>query len=357
MEQIEAHGRSYRRGMLLGWTLAEVFILIVFALLLLFGQLTRRTATIKIRFDTTQRQLQEKNDANNALQRENEALKAGVNLPQKFEDTFRELVRSRNENRALRNQLESLNEGERVAIDLEKMLGGMAKNKESAKEQVQRLARDAAAAQQALAVLRDHQFLTQRNEDLPTAVKQVTEKLEQLRSTVASSGFSSGQLSSFADQMNEKNRALGSCRGSLANMQQRFAEIGRGTENPACWADSSGHVQYIFDVALTSSGVIVRKNYIQGREQDESKLPVQRIEFEKEISTATFTDETAELYEFGQAKKILNVPCRFFVRVYDKTKAEEKEIYKSHLDAVEGHFYKFKVKDRQFLDLDGPSPQ
>jgi hypothetical protein len=71
MEQIEDRGRLYRRGMILGWTLAEVFLLVVFILLLLFGQMVRKEANdkdLQIKLAIASQQLREEKQANAALQ-------------------------------------------------------------------------------------------------------------------------------------------------------------------------------------------------------------------------------------------------------------------------------------------------
>jgi hypothetical protein len=248
----------------------------------------------------------------------------------------------------LKEELASIREKEPVLAELDKALGNT--NGKSSHAQLEKLAKKAAAAEGAMTALGDYGLLKSPDEDLSAAVKRVGAELNHVRQAAAEAGLSPDRFSLLADRLDESSRDLKNCHGSLANMQQRFAEIGRGTENPACWADPSGHVQYIFDIALTSAGVIVRQNQVVGREEDQLKLPMRGIEFEKEVSTAAFLTETGALYEYGQDRKILNVPCRFFVRVYDETKPDEKEIYKSHLDAVEAHFYKLKVRNGHFSD-------
>ena len=60
--------------------------------------------------------------------------------------------------------------------------------------------------------------------------------------------------------------------------------------------------------------------------------------FNQEVQPAQFRNMSRPVYEWSVKKG-----CRFFVRVYDLTKAEEKAIYKQHLRTVEEHFYPYEV--------------
>jgi len=343
MEQLEDRGRSYRRGTILGWTLAEVFLLIVFILLLLFGQMARKHANeqdVRTKLTAMSQQLDEEKRSNAALLMETSVLKSGARLPRNFDNLFHELVLYREKAANLQQQLATLAEKDRLADDLEQALSPQDMHAKNTKAELEALARKAAEAEKAKKILKSHGVLGAPSENLAEAVEQVSARADLFNRLANEGRITPEKLGELTDRSNQDEHQLNDCRGSLANMQQRFVAIGRGTENPACYADSNGHPQYLFDVALTSGGVIVRKNDIPGREEDERRLPIQAIEFEQEISIEDFLDETDALFRVGQLKKILNVPCRFFVRVYDETKPDEKEIYKSHLSAVEGHFYK-----------------
>ena len=53
------------------------------------------------------------------------------------------------------------------------------------------------------------------------------------------------------------------------------------------------------------------------------------------MDSREFLTSTRPLFEWSKEKE-----CRFFVRVYDLTKLDEKAIYKNRLRDVESHFYK-----------------
>ena len=81
MERTEVRGRGYRRGMILGWTLADIFLLIVFMLLLLFGQMARKKMDAKnarSELLTVSQQLRNEKQANAALLIETGVIKSGA---------------------------------------------------------------------------------------------------------------------------------------------------------------------------------------------------------------------------------------------------------------------------------------
>ena len=73
------------------------------------------------------------------------------------------------------------------------------------------------------------------------------------------------------------------------------------------------------------------------RINDEKTLPLGAISFSDPLSDETFEEQTDALYEYSKAHD-----CRFFVKVFDNTKPDEKMIYKQRLRAVEAHFYKLE---------------
>lgn len=109
---------------------------------------------------------------------------------------------------------------------------------------------------------------------------------------------------------------------------------------PSCWFEQ-GRPVYVLDVVLTSEG-------IRARDRTPSAFVAAR---EALLSPTAFTDATvltpeeflgltARLFEYSVKHE-----CRFYVAVYDATRADEKERYKTLLTAVEGHFYKLQSRD------------
>jgi hypothetical protein len=55
------------------------------------------------------------------------------------------------------------------------------------------------------------------------------------------------------------------------------------------------------------------------------------------LGIAAFSSQTFPLLKYGQENE-----CRFFVRIFDRTGEDKKELYKNLRQAVEGNFYILK---------------
>lgn len=91
-------------------------------------------------------------------------------------------------------------------------------------------------------------------------------------------------------------------------------------------------------------------NALPHRAAEQAQLPLQAMVFEKEMRPGQFRVMSKPVFEWS-----VKEGCRFFVRVFDLTKDEEKMIYKQHLRAVGEHFYYFEVLDDTFRRADDRS--
>jgi hypothetical protein len=69
--------------------------------------------------------------------------------------------------------------------------------------------------------------------------------------------------------------------------------------------------------------------------------------FNSVLDRGEFLRATQGLYDWSRAQ---HPECRFSVRVSDRTRADDKAIYKRELQIVEGHFYKLLVNDLAAAD-------
>ena len=72
-------------------------------------------------------------------------------------------------------------------------------------------------------------------------------------------------------------------------------------------------------------------------------MPLEAMVFEKEMRPEQFRAMSDPVLKWSKKNK-----CRFFVRVYDHTKDEEKAIYKHHLRTVGDYFYPFEDLNGRF---------
>ncbi len=109
---VDRNSHSYRRGLILGWTLAQVFVLILFVLLLAFAALYGREkaslvkiSDLTVDLERLSTQLNQIIQANGVLRRKQDFLKSHGNSSDKFDDLFRQLALCEETNSALEDAL------------------------------------------------------------------------------------------------------------------------------------------------------------------------------------------------------------------------------------------------------------
>jgi hypothetical protein len=179
-------------------------------------------------------------------------------------------------------------------------------------------------------------------------VEKLLASLRGLRSALAKGGYEEGRVEQFVQQtlvrlgqVDMRNKTL---QGQLLNLERTSKGGGKGTEKPACWASpDTGKPEYIFDIALTSTGVRIRDNALPHRKEEQQQLPLQTMVFDVELSPEHFKVAALTLYEWSVTNN-----CRFFVQVFDLTQAHEKDIYKRHLRTVGERFYYYEALNARF---------
>lgn len=239
---------SYRRGLVLGWSLAEIFLLIVFALLFAFAAKVGRT--------------QSPNPANKPPNGNKSAPPAPTAHPtDDFDATFRKLT-------LCEERLKACNE--------------------------------------------DEKKLKPKIKELEPEIEKLKAENEQLKKELA-------QLKQKAQVMTQPGH--------------------NGVDYDSCFKNSAGKTEYIFNVTLTDSGIIVHKNDLPDQRDKEAALPLNQITFDRELSDTAFIDQTRGIFEYSEQQN-----CRFVVTVLDQTGPDEKETYKERLRTVTGPFYQHPVK-------------
>lgn len=278
--------RHFRRGVVLGLTMAEILLLLTFLLMLLLAsQITKEREA---------REVAEVQAAD--LTEELERLRPVVELIEKTGsdalDITKEYVRAKRE----------LAEANRRLDD----------------------------AQAALALIEEA-----REEYGPeTPVAEVMEGFRKAaligRAVEDAGGTADGLLESAAKCTAE----LSSCQGQTAYLNRRLNEQIGGFGLPPCWADSAGRIQYIFDAVLTDAGVVLKDNKVPGREEDQATLPLNRMMFGEGMESVNFAAASQPLLDWSDDHE-----CRFYVRLYDGLEAGGRERYKDLRRSVEGYFY------------------
>lgn len=268
---LSSENRSYRKGVVLGLTMAEILMLVVFILLLAFASL-----------------LKNEQDKVKLVEENRESLIKILHLiNQPDPDISKELVRV----------YEQMPE-----ILLEVKKEDLKKDPSEPIEEV---------IKRAIAKLKIEKNLNSLNKDLP-----IEEKLNQA-----------------LQENNELQSKLANMEGQNKNLMRQCKGIGL----PPCWADKNGSPEYIFNLDLQDDGIVIHDNKLPHRAQEQAKLNISHIQYEAPLGIAPFSSQTLTLLRYGQANE-----CRFFVRIFDRTGTDKKELYKNLRQAVEGNFYILK---------------
>lgn len=308
--------REHRRGLVLGLSLAEVMLLLLFLVLLGFGKL------FSDKVHEADNLLREKNEAvaaveklraaNESLAPLIEALKrrepnANRNLDElatrlgRIEASERALKATEAERDALRSQLIELSGGEIVSDTQRQNTAALMK---AAKK---------IDPQDPPAVLRRALTLLQ-NIGPKTQIEDIKNAEELARSNA--------ELQEKVAVLEERER-----------FRKERAKTGRGIDYPPCWI-LDGKAQFILDISITDSGFSVRDVSQPNRSQDPAWKLLEDLRRETIVSREDFVKGGSPLFKWSVKNE-----CRFYVYVRDETGADKK-YWKMMLRQVETFFYK-----------------
>jgi hypothetical protein len=123
--------------------------------------------------------------------------------------------------------------------------------------------------------------------------------------------------------------------GQIKIFQNRLDRFGQGKGERPCWVQPNGTIDYLYDVVLTSQGIRMREVANGTRAAERALLPAPKVDQNEVLSPSAFLVRTTSLYQRSKQEN-----CRYFVTIYDATQSFEKPLYKDLLRTVEGHFYK-----------------
>lgn len=280
---------SYRRGQALGFTVAELFTLLLFLVLLILAAEEKHekgaAQAAQQKWNQVQRELEDAKKKDAALAEKDRRLRDFFGVPDDFGDDFKDLVPNKKSlsDRQKQQAIEQM-EKAKAADEINRLLNGtgsLAKNKAERESGYD-------------------------PESLP------------------------GQVKSCIDQ---KQRL----QGQVANVEKRYG--GGGTVFPSCWVTPNGGTEFVFDVDLLSNSdggrLVIHDDHVPGHDDEKAQL-FNDVQFNQPLTDSDFLDETRGLYEFGIRQ---HPECRFFVGVNDRTAPQDKSTFKELLLTVEKNFY------------------
>lgn len=330
---INREDEHYRRGVVLGLTMAEVTILLLFCLLLtmLFILHKKNAQIVALGGAKSGRTY----IVSEPVLREVEAQLGPVNSQSEINDDFQKLV-------VARQQLASIDQlfaKSDITLSPKQTTaahaGAVAQVAGAARDAVKASGQPAASAADILKGMEGVKAATGLLMKAKMASKErsLTDRTA-IRTAIA------GEL--CADQYSDPKR-FEVCKTKIVDVTG-----GKGLEFQSCWWDKSVNpwrTKDIYDVVLTDSGFIVQ-NLDPGtgeyRAQKATVLPVSNIHIGSEIGQNDFLAQTSALLAWSDQNK-----CRFYVRVFDRTGPSSKSTYKERLAAIDARFYK-ELTRREF---------
>jgi hypothetical protein len=309
--------RQFRRGVVLGLTMAEALLLLIFLLLLILG----------VRLKTQATHISDLEKARDAAQSSLAAVQPfmdKLSQRQKF-DIDQDYVR-------VKQQLADANarlKDAALSVDLVQQAASLAPADATPEEATRALLNEAAIGRQALDAAR--RFAP----DLPP--EQAVEAL--LDAATIGQLYAKGALKDGGTPAELLASAgackadLQSCRNQTTYLNSRLSAKTGGFDLPPCWVDDKGKIQYIFDAALTDDGITMEDKTVAGREADQEKLPLSHARYGEPLGREAFGTAFSPLLKWSDEHG-----CRFYVRLYDDMRDGDRAEYKELRGTVEGYF-------------------
>jgi hypothetical protein len=281
-------GYGYRRGFVLGLTLAEAALLLIFVILML----------LVVGFERRDRKIQELSALESVLE---------DNVPP----------------------------GSTPSEYLGAKLQQLASLQQIAEASGHEWDEDFLELVKAVASTKDESVLV----DAAKALRQKEMQLQKVAEQISRIQGAEG-VRELALKMGDQEATIQNQRGQLVDLRGRLARAGVMGVLPSCWTTPEGKIDYLLDVVLDSRGIRVRESFPKSRAAERARLPLQPMSSTRIYSQGEFRIATRALFDWSVANE-----CRFYVTVFDGTRPYEKNLYKQLMETVEGHFYKRQAKN------------
>ncbi len=291
---------GYRRGAVLGLTIAEIFILLVFLMLLALMGVNRYWG--------------------DKLDPWKEIMAKAT--PEEVEEALRHPDELRGEIKRLKEQIEELE-----------------KQKERLQERIR--------------ILEDREGETgERLDEANRKLREVNRALAECEKVLADAERKIETLTTENHRLRDRNNEL---QGEIDSLGNRIRIIGKGI-TPPCWyqrieetnpitkANWREKPYYLFDIAIREDHMEVQRLPIpEGSAENDGGMPyveevkglaLDTIPYGTPLTDTEMRNVMRGLYEKGKASKVRTYSCIFYVRVWDETPPGAKERWKQAHDGV-----------------------
>ncbi len=304
--------RQFRRGVVLGLTMAEALLLLIFLLMLILG----------VRLKTQSTEIA-------ALEKARDEAQSSLVAIQPFMDTLAKNQKFdiTKDYERVQQQLADANarlKDAALSVDLVQQASSLAPADATPEEATRALLAEAAIGRQALEAA--HRFAP----DLPP--EQSVEALLNA-ALIGQSLKDGGTPDELLASAGACKADLQSCKNQTTYLNTRLNAKTGGFDLPPCWVDNKGKIQYIFDASLTDAGIYIEDKNVAGREGDQEKLPLARAVYGEPLGPGEFSSAFSPLLKWSNDNG-----CRFYVRLYDDMRDGDRAEYKELRGTVEGYF-------------------
>lgn len=312
---------QHRRGLVLGLTVAESMLLIVFALLLALGSVIldkdSNIASLAARLVEKSRLLEHE-------QARVEVLSAAVD-EQPTDKFITELVRARQIVRATTERERKLEEREKRIQKEEVLTRALARQGDP--ERLKRLAALGARIEEEVRRTSPETAKRDAFELVPSAMAAAD--------AARSAGLDGEQARRALLNSEQVMRENSNLKGRVVRMRKALQSVGKGGDYPPCWVTPAGEIEYLFNVGLQGDGSLsVTDAAPAARFSDRAALKIPPGLYST-LGRSAFLQLTSGLYAYEKQHE-----CRFYVRAIDRTGPSQKKTFKDSLLTVEARFYK-----------------
>ena len=304
--------KQFRRGVVLGLTMAEALLLLIFLLMLILG--------VRLKTQTTQiAALEKQRDEAQSTLVAMQPVFDKLPQSQKF-DITKDYVR-------MQQQLADANarlKDAALSVDLMQQAASLAPAEATPEQAVRALLNEAAIGRQALDAAQ------RLSPDLPP--EKAVEALVNA-AIIGQSLKDGGTPDTLLAAAGVCKADLQSCKNQTTYLNTKLNAKTGGFDLPPCWVDNKGKIQYIFDASLTDAGIYVEDKAVTGREGDQEKLPLSRVRYGEPLGPSDFSTAFSPLLKWSN-----DHGCRFYVRLYDDMRDGDRAEYKELRGTVEGYF-------------------
>ncbi len=315
--------RSYRRGLVLGLTLAEALLLLLFSLILAVGfvlfQIDTKAEERTKSLAQCEKSLSEEIFATALVAKLIE--KGFVNKESTIDDNFQHLVLRTEESEQLRKEypdlerdisaLKELNEVAKRAgvVPKDATVQTTVQTIEAIIGKLSEVRKKASRYEQLIKGAREYLSIpTESEEQIEVNIERALIAANRL---AASGGESAEGIQKCEAQQAAHLSRIRTLEAQVLYMQEAGKGLGRGWSYPPCWINpTTKKPDYIFRTELTEAGIVVSDITPSHQRAELEKLPISEIPLSIPLSAEEFQRRSAPLFRWSQEHN-----CRHFVVV------------------------------------------